>query len=237
MGETRVIASLQDVQPGDLCFTRIGGFVPGIIPVAAGQLLLGERVRIGKIRFDHVLTVVEAARGKSPGMTYIDGPTRTDYLPPRGVQAMPDGAEEIELTREQHWNPWTVFCRIPEDWPGQAADAAAVARAMVAAGVEYSFGSYGMLAAWRYGVKTPSLENRINRRLPNTTGIPLPSGRRTALGLPAEAICSVQADQSWTLAGKRVMRNVAPQVVTPGALGMQLWTRAGVQWGGMAVSG
>src|SRR5690349_11981195 len=113
MGETTqelpasrpTIASLDDVRPGDLCFTRIGGFVPGTVPVGAGMLLLGERVRIGRLRFDHVLVVTDSPKlvDDGPSATYVEGPRhdrprRERLRGPLGVQAMPSGAEEIELT-------------------------------------------------------------------------------------------------------------------------------------------
>jgi hypothetical protein len=215
MGENLSINSLGDLRPGDLCITRIGG-LPGIVPVGLGQLILGERVRLGRLRFDHVGIVVEGA--------YVEGP----MLParaPRMVQAMPNGAEEISLTEATHWNAHTAYARLPEPWPGAGFDAASIARKMVEVGVSYSFGSYVMLAATRYGFKAQWLLDRINRRRPGTPA------------LPVEAICSVLADQCLTLAGYEVMRGVKPQVVTPGALGLQLWNRAGVMWGGAAVLG
>jgi hypothetical protein len=235
MGEMTTIASLRDVRPGDLCFTKIGGFVPGVVPVAVGMLAIGERVRIGRLSFDHVLIATGEAE---------------DGRPPLGVQAMPDGAEEIELTEAKHWNDHTVWCRLPEDWPGQARDAAEIARLMARLGVEYSFASYAMLAAWSRGWKTPRLEAHIDRRQAGRVelrhwsngpevGATRPDGTLIKRGgqLPAEAICSVLVDQAWTLAGARVMHGVPQQVVTPGALGMQLWRRQGVIWGGPTVLG
>lgn len=234
MGETTTgtITSLDDVRPGDLCFTRIGGLVPGVFPVAAGMLALGERVRIGRVRFDHVIVVTES--GAERGSPW-----------PLGVQAMPSGAEEICLTPARHWNAWTVYARPPEDWPGQAADAAAIARLMAEARVPYSFGSYAMLAAWRYGLEAEWLARRIDRRgavvkLPRWSNGPdqLPPGRTRGGRLPREAICSVLADQAWTLAGKQVMpHGTRPQIVTPGGLGMRLWRDPRVVWGGESLLG
>jgi hypothetical protein len=222
MGETMTISSLRDVRPGDLCFTRIGGLVPGVFPVAAGMLACGERVRIGRLRFDHVIIVTEAAA--------------PDHPAPCGVQAMPGGAERVELTEAKHWNAWTAYARLPESYPDQAIDAAFVAHAMALAGVPYSFASYAALALWRYGIATPKLEAWINRRT-GPDPLTLPTGRRASAPLPAEAICSVLADQAWSLAGKRVIEGVSPQAVTPGKLGMQLWRRPGVIWGGPGILG
>lgn len=222
------IASLADVRPGDLFFTKIGGFIPGVFPVRAGMLLCGERVRIGRRSFDHVGIVT-----KSAGRAYW----------PTAVQAMPKGAEEIWLRPDTHWLDGTIFARIPEKYVGQGEDAAAIARAMI--GTPYSFASYGALAAWRFGWKTPRLENWINRRKPMQ---PIPGlsaqghwldgvliGARRML--PQEAICSVLPDQAWSLAGKRVMLNAAPQCVTPGALAERLLWMPGVVWGGVGIGG
>jgi hypothetical protein len=243
MGETMTINSLADVRPGDLCFTRIGGLVPGVFPVAAGMLACGERVRIGRLRFDHVIVVTEPAyvSGGPVGGDSGGAPARD----PRGVQAMPSGAERVELTEAKHWNAWTAYCRLPEEWPGQARDAAAIAELMAEARIPYSFASYAALALWRYGVDTPRLTKWIDRRRPGAITLPRWSNgpesasdpRRRGGQLPAEAICSVLADQAWSLAGKRVIEGVSPQAVTPGRLGMQLWRRPGVIWGGPGILG
>lgn len=223
MGE--MVESLNDVRPGDLLFTRITKPLAASLLVKGGQLLLGERVRLGPVSVDHVLIVTEAA--------LIVGPTLTTR--PRGVQAMPHGAEEIELTPEMHWQPWCAYARLPEDYPGQSADAAAIARAMI--GTPYSFASYAMLAAWRYHLRAAWLERRIDRRGEpvKVIGLDVGRGKRGDFmipGLPREAICSVLADQAWSLAGHRVCEGVARQAVTPGALALQLWRRPGVTWFG-----
>ena len=115
-------------------------------------------------------------------------------------------------------------------------------------GTPYSFASYAALAAWRFGWKTPRLEKWINRRKPYQGPIelsddwfnhaPIKSPVLTngaymdpPLGLPAEAICSVLADQSWALTGKQVMPEGTPhQCVTPGALAQALLETEGAQW-------
>jgi hypothetical protein len=220
------VNGLADLRPGDICFTKIGGFVPGVVPVGLGMLLLGERVRLGPISVDHVGIVTEAAPF------------------PQMVQAMPEGAEEIRMTQDKHWNAWTAYARLPEDWPGQADDAAAIARLMVDEGVDYSFASYVVLAAHLRGLDTPRLNARIARtgdrvKLPRwSNGPPLDATQRQRGGfLPVEAICSQLVDAAWTLAGKEVMRGVRPQVVTPGGLALQLWNREGVEWYGASVLG
>lgn len=212
---TDKITGLHDLRPGDLMFGPIGGIVPGLFPVGAGQLLLNESFRIGPLAIRHVGVVVEA------GTQFIGAM-------PRLVQAMPKGAEEIELTAE-HWSPRHAYVRLPEDYPGQAADAAAIARLFVSERVPYSFLSYAYLAAWRFGWKTDALARWIDRRKPayhHEGG----TGMRTML--PREAICSVLADQAWTLAGKDLVQGTRPQIVTPGQLAAAVWDLPGVIRGG-----
>jgi hypothetical protein len=250
------ISSLADVRPGDLLFGPIGGLTG--LGVGLGQLALGEAFRVGRLSIRHVGIVVEASRHLPPGtMQNLNtgqwypggiagrdqdwGDSYQEYetgviTKPRLVQAMPGGAEEIGLMVDTHWTPRHAYARLPEDWPGQAADAAAIARLMVSEGVAYSPASYLALALWRWGVKTPRLEKWIGRRRPE--GITLPSwsngvyGGKRGGSLPCEAICSVLAEQCWTLAGKKVVLNTRPQIVTPGMLASQLWRREGVVWGG-----
>lgn len=221
------INSLADLRPGDLLFGPIGGLVPGVFPVGIGQLMLGEAFRAGKLSVRHVGVVVQAG---------WDGGHEGTW--PRLVQAMPSGAEEIRMTTATHWTPRHAYVRLTEDYPGQSEDAAAIARLFVSERVPYSFLSYAALAAWRYGIKAGRLEAWINRRRkPITWEIPShQTTSRHSIALPREAICSVLADQSWSLAGKRVMQNVAHQAVTPGAMALQLWRRNDAIWGGAGIS-
>lgn len=219
------IESLEDVRPGDAMFGPIGEAVGAGIELA--QIALGEGVRLGPLSVRHVGIVVEAA-------------TRTDagVQPPLLAQAMPSGAEIVEMRTQTHWTPRHAYVRLPVDYPGQAENAAAIARAMVAAGVGYSFGSYAMLAAWHWGLKAKWLEERIDRRQ-SPVEVELPCGpfgsHRATLAFPVEAICSVFVDQAWSLAGKRVMHDVPRQVDTPGAMALQLWNREGALWGGPGI--
>lgn len=255
------IRSLADLRPGDIMFGPIGG-VAGVI-VAGGQLMLRESFRVGRMSVRHVGIVVEASRQLPPGTMrnletgeYYPGGIKgkdqdwgVEYstyhtgvqTAPRLAQAMPGGAEIVEMRQDTHWTDRHAYVRLPEDYPGQAEDAAAIARLMVAEGVGYSWGSYPALAAWRWGIRTPRLERWIGRRRPEKIA-QLPSSHPYKVGeaglkvrLPVEAICSVFADQAWTLAGKRVMEGTKPQVVTPGAMAVQLWQRPGVEWGGLGL--
>lgn len=221
------ITSLADVRPGDICITRMGGFIPGFVPVRLGQMMCKESFTIGPYSADHVLICVEA------GDYDYAGPGTTDFIQARAVQAMPRGAEEIALTPAKHWTDGVAWFRLPEDYPGQAQDAAAIARLFVSEQVPYSFLSYLALAAWSRGWRTPKLEAWIDRRGPvewfNSAGLMNPDGPLGfEINLPREAICSVLVDQAWSLAGKRVIEGVARQCVTPGMMAIQLSKRPGV---------
>jgi hypothetical protein len=219
------IENLADVRPGDICITRMEGFIPGLFPVRAGTALLKESYQVGPFSADHALICVEAA--DDPDSAIPGWPTAE----PRAVQAMPRGAEEIALTPAKHWNNTVRWFRLPEDYPGQAEDAAAIARLFVSEKVPYSFASYLALAAWSRGLKAERLERWIDRRRGyGGRTIPGHLGGR-AIRLPAEAICSVLVDQAWSLAGKRVIEGVARQCVTPGMLALQLSERPGVLQG------
>lgn len=239
------IASLADVRPGDLCFTEITRPRSASLLVKLGQLMLGERVRIGRRSFDHVIVVTEAAKPTTFARARLgdlllvpdEFGIKTPHTLPVGVQAMPRGAERVELTPAKHWHDRVAYVRLPENYPGQGLDAAAVAKAFAAERVEYSFGSYVLLALWRYGFKARRLEARIARRR-DAKSVDMPGrGYRVAVRLPVEAICSVLADQAWTLAGKRVVSGVSEQAVTPGRLVMSLWRYPGATWGGPGIQG
>lgn len=219
-----MINSLADLRPGDIMFGPIGGPVGALVGV--GQLILGEGFRMGKMSIRHVGVVVEG-NDLTPG-----------GRAPRLVQAMPSGAEEIPMRESTHWTPRHAYARLPEDYPGQAQDAAAIARAMI--GTPYSFASYAALALWRAGLKAERLEKWIDRRRPDgyviersARGGAIPSSLpvQSEIFLPREAICSVLVDQTWTLAGKKVMHGVARQCVTPGALATRMIMMRGVEWG------
>ena len=200
------MSPLADLRPGDIGFGPLGGL--GNPLVGIGQAILGEGFTVGKLNIGHVFVVTGDVLGSTEK---------------RIVEAMPNGARS-KIVGADRWTPEYAYVRLPEDYPGQAEDAAAIARAMI--GTPYSFASYAALAAWRFGWKTPRLEKWINRRKPPIVV------NSTALALPAEAICSVLADQAWALTGKQVMPVGTPhQCVTPGALaGHLLNGMKGVEW-------
>lgn len=205
--------TITDLRPGDIGFGPLSGAARAAM---WGQFILGEGFSVAGLNIGHVFVVTEVASGE-------DGP-----FFPLCVEAMPGGAQENPITLNR-WTRRYAYARLPEDYPGQAADAAAIARAMI--GTPYSFASYAALAAWRFGIKTPRLEAWINRRRDLQE---IPGAGDGFHGvfkqLPREAICSVLADQAWSLAGKKIMEGVAHQCVTPGALAGRLLTMDGVEW-------
>ncbi len=223
------MSTLADLTPGCIGFGPLGGL--GNPLVGIGQAILGEGFTVGKLNIGHVFVVTDTATESNLVAQQIadayDVPLDiVDPHGPRIVEAMPNGAREV-IVGPERWTPEYAYARLPQDYPGQAADAAAIARAMI--GTPYSFASYAALAAWRFGMKTPRLEKWINRRKPG--GITVDGGTIHD-GLPCEAICSVLADQAWALTGKQVMPVGTPhQCVTPGALaGHLLNGMPGVEW-------
>lgn len=200
------INSLDEVQAGDIMIAG-QSTAPSKALVYGGQFLMGEEFRIGKFVAGHAALIVPDNKL---------------------VEAMPHGARLRDIT-EDDWTPSQMFFRLPDDYPGQHLDAAAVALAMI--DTPYSIASYLYLAGWRFHLRSEWLKTRINRRRPNTQFV-LPSGRVTTDNLPVEAICSVLAEQAWTLTSKKVVHGTVPQVVTPGMLGEQLWCREGIIVGG-----
>ena len=196
------IGSLDDVRPGDIMICGQNA-APAKILVYLGQLLMGQQVRIGRFAAGHAAVV-------TPGKKL--------------VEAMPNGASERDL-RLSDWSPGTIFFRLPEDYDGQHLDAATVAQAMVR--TPYSIASYVYIALFLAGFQPKWLANRIDRRRPGTQ-FTLPSGRLSSNDLPVEEICSVLAEQAWSLSGKKVVHGTHPQVVTPGMLTQQLWEREGI---------
>jgi hypothetical protein len=204
-------------------FGPIGGLAG--IGVGIGEFICDGGFRVGPLDVRHVGIVVEASGGEGP--QDIGGFDMGGIAAPRLVQAMPGGAEEVAITYATHWTPRHAYARLVEDYPGQALDAAAVARLMVRHNVAYSPASYAALAAWHWGLATPRLEAWIGRRQAGSYHWPveIPGWNGPGVGevrLPMEAICSVLADQAWSLTGKKIMSNVPHQCVTPSTLATRL---------------
>lgn len=225
------MSSISDLRPGAIGFGPIGGAVG--IGVHAGQLLLSEGFKVGPLTIEHVFVVTRI----QPHTIPTPGNEVSEAF---AVEAMPSGAREVPIY--DRWTPQYAYVQLPEDYPGQSADAAAIARAMI--GTPYSWLSYVALAAWKFGRKPPraqgpgmaKLETWIDRRgsefWVNSSGLLTPSGPTGyRVALPREAICSVLADQSWALTGKQVMPKGTPhQCVTPGALAAALLEMPGAKW-------
>lgn len=209
--EGSLIKTPEDLRPGDIYLGPIGGVVG--LGVGFGQLLLGEAFRSGTLSIRHVGIVVQR---------YTEG------VGPYMVQAMPGGAEEI-LMGEGHWTERCAYVRLPEDYPGQSDDAAHIARMMVKEQVPYSFASYLSLAGWKWGVRPERLTKWINRRRPGFDMM-MANGQWRDVALPCEAICSVLADQAWSLTGKTIIEGTRPQAVTPGMLADVLSYTDGAVW-------
>lgn len=203
-----VIQSLDDLRPGDIMIAGQSA-APAQLVVYGGQLLLHEHFRIGDLVAGHAAVV-------TPGGKI--------------VEAMPHGARERDL-RETDWSSTHAYLRLYNDYPDQNLDAAIAARAMI--GTPYSIASYAYLAAYLAGFRPEWLARHIDRR-GDWMPLPFTSGAKM-VRLPVEAICSVLAEQAWTLTGKKVIIGTRPQVVTPGMLAQQLWTRPGVIRGGVGI--
>lgn len=214
------IRSLDDVRPGDFMISG-QNTAPNKALVYAGQILMRDHFRIGRFVAGHAGIV-------TPGGKL--------------VEAMPSGARERDL-RETDWSPAHAYFRLLEDYPGQALDACVIARAMV--GIRYSFASYGYIGAYLAGQHIDAFDNTTERlakyidRRQDPRVLPLVHkpgpGWNLGVRLPVEAICSVLAEQTWTLTGKKVIVGTKPQVVTPGMLTNQLWNRPGTLRGGAGI--
>jgi hypothetical protein len=242
--EATTIRRLEDVRPGDIYLGPIGGWVG--LGVKAGELAVDGGFHVGPLTVCHIGVVVTASHDLPPMTIYRDHLYETGVqTAPRLAQAMPGGAEIVDMTYDQHWTPKCAYARLPEDYSGQAADAAAVARLMVQEGVGYSYGSYPALAAWHWGIATPKLEKWIGRRRepipffsPSNPAQGSGGQSRPMIALPIEAICSVFADQAWSLTGKKIFEDGRPhQCVTPSQLGARLLTGLpDVVWGWPSVT-
>lgn len=226
-----MIERLEDVRPGDLFLGPIGGAAG--VAVRLGQMIVDGGWKVGPLDVRHIGVVVAASEHKPPMTIHKDRLYETGVITaPLLAQAMPGGAEIIEMRDDTHWTKRCAFARIPEDYSGQAADAAAIARLMAEREIGYSWPSYPALAAYRLGYKAPRLTEWIGRRQEPVTFPGAKDGHYPMIQLPVEAICSVFADQAWSLAGKRVMEGTHPMAVTPSQLGQRLlFEMEGVEWG------
>lgn len=214
-----ILTSLNQLRPGDIMFGPITG--PGGLAISLGELIVDGGFRMGKLDVRHVGIVVQDA-DTGNGVPWM-------------VQAMPGGADRVPMLRDRLSSQY-AYARMPEDYPGQALDAARIANMMVTYGVGYSWASYLALAAWHWGISTPKLEAWIGRR--SRPHEMTPGGWKMVkpdpieVALPVEAICSVLVDQAWSLTGKKIFEDGRPhQCVTPSQLASRLLSgMPDVQW-------
>lgn len=171
----------ESLLPGDILFGPISGGV-GVL-VGLGQLMLGDVSR-KDWRVRHVGVIVQVSAGAV-----------------RLVQAMPSGAEEIDLGQER-WTEDYVYVRPRYDSHGfdrvRMGDAVAMA-ARDYVNTPYSFLDYAALAGLHFGIKNGLVRRRVTRS--------------------KHMICSQLADQAMTDAGHHVFEDGRlPQDVTPGEL-------------------
>lgn len=178
-------------------------FMPGTLPVDAGQTLLAALRRDERF-IDHVAVVTRA--GDWDGMGSL----------PMIVQAMPSGAEEVEIGQE-YWTGEYVYVRppymagmeqdVPMPYTQQGWEVARAARRYV--GTPYSFLDYVAILGVHLGVKNGAL-----RRYVRSTG---------------HMICSQLADQAMADAGFHVFTDGRlPQDVMPVELYRALTRMPGV---------
>lgn len=204
----------EDLRPGDIFLGPIGGLVG--LGVGLGQLALGEGFHTGTLSIRHVAMVTSITQWPEP---------------PRIAQAMPMGAEVVKFRWDRHWTEKCAWVRLPEMYPGQGADAGAVAEAMVREKVGYSFLSYPALAAVRMGLAATCLQRWVNRRRTDFAGVTYPSGGdHDRIRLPERAICSRFVDFAWTSVGFEVLEDTRPGVATPGMMADQFSYRTGAVW-------
>ena len=200
------MATLADLRPGDIMFAK------KVRPLAADLLILRGQLILGQPGYPHHVAVVTQAAGTD--RPYRDGP--------KIVQAMPSGAEEIEIGAE-HWTSDYTYVR-PAYVGGkiiigdgdesdnlmmtQAEGVAWHARRYI--GVPYSFADYAAIAGVHFGIKNGPIRRYV------TTS--------------KHMICSQLADQAMSDAGFHVFDDERlPQDVTPAALYVRLRELPGTQ--------
>jgi hypothetical protein len=206
------MSALADLRPGDVMFCR------HVRPRAADLLILAGQLTLGQPGYPHHVAVVTQA-GE---IEYSHGYGEGKFVNPKIMQAMPSGAEEIEIGAE-HWTDGYVYVRpayeagwvhrVPGFAGSQAEAVAAAAREYI--GTPYSFVDYAAIAAHHLsgeGYAPIEERNRLQRYVASSKRM----------------ICSQLVDQSLSDAGFRVYDDGRlPQDITPAALFTQLATMHG----------
>lgn len=218
------VITLADLRPGDFMIGPIGGFVPGVLPVGVGQVALATRkARLSWRswwRYRHVGVVTQASPTPMPHL--LQPPFQP--MPPSLVQAMPHGAEEVEMSAGLHWTARHIYLRPDyQQWaqpssmlnlPYKQAELGfdVATQALKYVHTPYNFLTYGKLAA--SALHLPVTE-RVLRRWISTRH---------------DMMCSQLADQALADAGFHLFDDGRlPQDVVPAEFFRQLLTMPG-QW-------
>jgi hypothetical protein len=118
-----------ELPPGTVMFGPIGGIVPGLFPVALGQLLTAPRKELSTWR----------KWWKKRHCAIVDQDDNGTWI----IQAMPRGAERVPLA-ERHWTRDYVYIH-PAYGEGQGQAVADAARGYL--GTPYNFLTYGRIGA------------------------------------------------------------------------------------------
>lgn len=203
------MSTLADLRPGDIGFATISGGAGALVWL--GQKLLAA-TSWDERHLRHVFVVTEGARQRDfpfihrdpDGFTY-EG-MHSNLQRPRIVQAMPSGAEEIEIGPE-HWTKNFVYLR-PQYEDDEGWHVASCAQRYI--GTPYSFADYAAILGLHMGVK-----NGLVRRRVTSSG---------------HMICSQLADQALSDAGYHVFDDGRlPQDVMPVELYRALAAMPGTQ--------
>lgn len=176
---------LNNVMPGDIMFAR------HVTPWEADSLIWAGQLFLGQPGYPHhVAVVVQAAKP----MYGLSGILRAG---PRIVQAMPSGAEEIEIDEDYATVDYAYLRPNYNFVLDQAGRTAEAARSYI--GTPYSFLDYGALTAHRLHLPVRNLDNFISSS--------------------KHMICSQLADQAMSDGSFHVFTDGRlPQNVTPAAL-------------------
>lgn len=182
--------TLADLRPGTI------GFARHVRPRSVDLFILAGQTMLGEPGYPHHVFVVTKACG---------GVQRR----PKIVQAMPSGAEEIEIGAE-FWTKDYTYIRPAYDMTHLTSQADWVARrARDYVGTPYSFLDYGAIAGVHFGVKNGPIRRYVTSS--------------------KHMICSQLADQAMSDAGWHVFDDDRlPQDVTPAALYAQMMIMPGM---------
>jgi hypothetical protein len=201
------MSTLADLRPGDILFAN------RVRPLAADLLILAGQLTLGQPGYPHHVAVVTQAQlpttaEAAPFGRLLSSTSGQLYTYPKIVQAMPSGAEEIEIGAE-HWTSDYIYVRPaygtqPGHTHGQGQETAWRAQEYI--GTPYSFVDYAAIAAHHLsgeGYAPIEKRNRLQRYVASSKRM----------------ICSQLADQAMADAGFHVFNDRRlPQDVTPSAL-------------------